>query len=115
MIQIIHSNASYSSELKARSRAVGHFFVGSQIFKNTRETNGAIHTVSNIMKNFMVSSTEAEVGYFFQNVQEAEPIRTNLHKMGHTQPATSMQTENSATNVISNNTVRQKQSKATDM
>ena len=89
--------------------------MGSQNFKNTRETNGVVHTVSNIMKNVRVSATEAEFGAHFHNGQEAELIRTNLHEMGHTQPATPMQTENSVSNGITNNTVRQKQSKSMDV
>ena len=57
-----------------------------------RYTNGVVHTVSNIIKNVMVSSKEAEVGALFKNGQESEPICTTLHKMGHPQPATTMQT-----------------------
>ena len=57
MIMIIHSDASYLSELKDRSRVEGHFFVGSQKFKNTRETNSSIRAVSNRMKNVMGSDT----------------------------------------------------------
>ena len=44
------------------------------------------------------SDSELEVGSFFHNVQEAEPISTTLYKMGHTQPATPMQPDNYNTN-----------------
>ena len=80
----------------------------SQNFKNTREKNGDVHTVSKIIKKVIGSAADVEVGALFHNVQEAEPIRTNLHKMGHTQSATPIQTKNSTTNGIVNNTVRQK-------
>ena len=43
--------------------------MGSQNFKKTRETNGAVHTVSNMMKNVMGSVTESEVRSPFQNGQ----------------------------------------------
>ena len=56
MILIINSTEYYLSELKARIRSGGHFFMVSQNFKNTRETNSAVHTVSNIMKNVMGSA-----------------------------------------------------------
>ena len=38
------------------------------------------------MKNVMGSSAEAETESLFNNGQEAEPICTNLQKMGNTQP-----------------------------
>ena len=50
MILIFHRNVSYLSELKALSRAGGHFFVGPQNFKNTRENNYTVYTVTNIIK-----------------------------------------------------------------
>ena len=83
----------------------------SKIFQNDRETNGDVHTVLKIMKNVMGSAAEAQVGALFNNGQEAEPIRITLHKMGNTQPAKPMQTENSAANSIKNNTVHKKNQK----
>ena len=59
----------------------------------------------------MGSAAEAEVGAPFHNGQEVETIRNTLHGMGHTQPATPMQTGNSTVNDIINNTMRQKLSK----
>ena len=41
--------------------------MGSYNLKNTKETNGTVHTVSNIMKNVMGSAAEAEVGAPFYN------------------------------------------------
>ena len=98
MILIIHSDASYLLELKAHIRSGVHFFVGSQNFKNTRETNDDVHTVSNIMKNVMGSASEVEAGALFNNLQEAEPIHTTLHEMVHIQPATPKKTGNSTEN-----------------
>ena len=66
-------------------------------------------------ENVMGSSAGAEFGAPFHNCHEAEPICTTLPKMGHIQPATPIQTDNSTTNGIVNNTVRQKQSKPMDM
>ena len=108
MILIIHRDASYLSEPKAHIREGCHFFVDYQNFQNYRETNGDVHTVLKIMKTVMGSAAEAQVGALFNNGQEAEPIRITLHKMGHTQPATPMQTDNSTANSIKNNTVHKK-------
>ena len=67
MILIIHIDSYYLSEIKARSRSGGHLFMCSQNFKNNREINGAVHTVLHIIKNFMGSASEAEVGSLFNN------------------------------------------------
>ena len=50
MILIIQRDVSYLSEMKDHGRAVGKFFMGPKTSKNTRETNGVVHTVSKIMK-----------------------------------------------------------------
>ena len=63
----------------------------------------------------MGSDSEAEVGALFHNFHEVGPNRTTFHEMGHTQLATPIQTENSTSKGIVNNTVRQKLSKAMDM
>ena len=44
MILRIHSNASYQSDPDSRSRAGGHFFLGSNNHNDTSKNNGAIHT-----------------------------------------------------------------------
>ena len=52
--------------------------MGLKKFKNTREKNGAVHTVSNIMKKVMVSDVEAKFGSLSHIRQEAEHICTTL-------------------------------------
>jgi hypothetical protein len=63
----IHSNASYLSEIWARSRAGGYFFLSDRLKKlppaptNTPPPlNGAIHVHSSIMRSVLSSGTEAE-------------------------------------------------------
>ena len=53
--------------------------MGYQKFINTRETNGALHTVSNVIKNMMGSAAESEARDLFHNGKELEPIYTTLH------------------------------------
>jgi hypothetical protein len=61
----IHSDASYLSESKARSRAGGIFFLSSKPSTvtpaPTSSLNGPIHIVSSILWNIMASATEAKV------------------------------------------------------
>ena len=80
----------------------------SQNINNKREKKSAVHTVSEIMKNVIVSATEVEVGDLFHNSQEVEPIRTTLHDMVHPQPETPTKADNSTASGIEKNTVNPK-------
>ena len=120
----VHSDASYLSETKARSRAGGYHFLSSKPADPSAKPdpnaippplNGPIHVLSSIMKVVLSSATEAELGALFFNGKEAATIRTMLEDMGHPQLATPMQTDNSCASGISNNTVKQRRSKAIDM
>jgi hypothetical protein len=72
MVLAIHSDASYLSEPRARSRAGGHFFLSE---KDTNpQDNGAVHTVAKIIKAVMSSAAEAELGGLFINAKTAVPI-----------------------------------------
>ena len=77
--------------------------------------NVTIHSISRIMANVMGSSPEDEIGAAYINVQEAVPIRTLLLELGHPQPATLIQVDNSTVVGFVNDTIKQKQSKAIDM
>ena len=124
MILHVHSDASYLSEKKARSRAGGIFFLSSPLADPNRApsptatpppSNGAIHVHSSIMTSVLSSATEAELGALFQNGKEAAMLRTTLTDMGHPQPATPIQTDNACAAGICNDTVKQRRSKAMDM
>jgi hypothetical protein len=67
------------------------------------------------MRNVMASAAEAEVGASYLAAQEACPIRTTLEELGHRQPPTPLQTDNSIAKGIIEGTVKQKRSKAIDM
>ena len=77
--------------------------------------NGLIHSISRIMSNMMGSAAEAEIGSAYINDQEAVPIRTLLLKLGHPQPATPIQVDNSTANGFANDTIKQKRSKVINM
>ena len=112
MILHVHSDASYLSEPQARSRAGGFDFLGDDVDMQNPDTkptlNGPVHIVSSILKNVMASAsaTEAEVGALFHNAQDACTLRTTLEFLGHKQPPTPIQTNNSCTERIINDTVK---------
>ena len=58
------------------------------------------------MSNVMGSAAEAEIGDAYINVQEAVPIRTLLLELGHPQPSTPIQVDNSTSNSFANNTIK---------
>ena len=121
MILHIHSDGSYLSEPKARSRAGGHFFLSDlSLSPNEQPTNpptpnGPIYSLSRIIRNVMGSAAEAEIASSYMNGQEAIPIRTTLEEMGHPQPPTPVQVDNSTAEGFANDTIKQKRSKAIDM
>jgi hypothetical protein len=121
MVLYIHSDASYLSESKARSRVGGHFYLSSKPTDPTRPpnapvpNNGAVHTTATILKNVMSSVAEAELGGLFLNAKDGTVLATTLKEMGWPQPPTPIQTDNSCASGIANGTLRQRKSKAMDM
>lgn len=67
------------------------------------------------MKEIVSSAAEAELAALFYNGKEACALRTTLEELGHPQPPTPIQTDNSTAAGIANDTVKQKRSKAIDM
>ena len=63
----------------------------------------------------MSSAAEAELGALYINARKAVEMRTILHEMGHPQPPTPMQTDNSTAEGIINKKVQPKRTKAMDM
>ena len=63
----------------------------------------------------MASAAEAEYGALFLNGKAGVPIRTTLIEMGHPQPPTPIQVDNSTAVGIANRSIKQKMSKAMDM
>jgi hypothetical protein len=121
-----HSDGSYLSETAARSRVGGIFFLsdrappdGPAVVPDPNAPppplNGAVLVVSSILKAVMSSAAEVETGALFYNCKEATVLRTTLEDMGHPQPATPVQTDNSCAAGIANDTVKQRRSKAMDM
>ena len=112
----IHSNASYISASKARSRVVGHFILSDKFDPTSRtKHNGGVLVVATILEHVMASAAEAELGCLFVKTKEGEVLRTSLEEMLHPQGPTPKQTDNSTASGIINETVKQRRSKAIDM
>jgi hypothetical protein len=92
MIVCIHSDMGYCNEKNACSRAGGIFLLSNN--DQFPPNNGAILTNVTIMKAVMSSAAEAELGALFFDAKEVVYLRQILTKMGHQQPQTSVQTDN---------------------
>ena len=92
MMLNIHSDSSYLSECKARSRAGEHFFMSDNA--KYPENNGAVLNIAKIMKHVVTFAASAEIGARFINTLQAIPARRLLEEIGHKQPPTPTQTDN---------------------
>ena len=80
MVLAVHSNVGYLNESKLRSQAGGHFFLSSNV---------------QYPQNNVLLVMEAELGALFLNVKEDLHISRMHVEMGHPQPQTPIQTDNS--------------------
>ncbi len=116
MILNIHSDASYLTATKGRSRAGGYFFLGSLPKEgNPIKLNGNIAITCAILKLVAASAAEAELGALFLNTQEAKVIRIILHELGHPQPPTLIHIDNTTAVGIVNSTIKRQRSRSMEM
>ena len=116
MVLNVHSDASYLTAPKARSRAGGHFFLGSLPVDGCPiRLNGAILTQCTILKCVAASAAEAELGALFLNAIDAKIIRLTLEELGHPQPPTPIHVDNTTAVGIVNNTIKRQRSRAMNM
>ena len=106
MILAVHSDAGYLNEPKAKGRAGGHFFLSNNT--DIPPNNGAILNIAHIIKHVMSSATEAELAALYISAREAVYIRIILNEMGHKQPPTPVQTDNSMAEGVINSKVQPK-------
>eukprot|EP00957_Ditylum_brightwellii_P180704 13766044-Ditylum_brightwellii.AAC.1 len=113
MILIIHLDASYLSESKARRRAAGRFYLTN---KNDEEfNNGAVLMLTTIIHYVVALASEAELAALFYNAREAVPLRVTLEEMGHPQPPTPLITDNITAHGLTTGAMIPKRSKAVNM
>ena len=118
MVLHVESDASYLSEAKAKSRYAGYHYLSIDP-KGTNvmypPLNAPVLVSANIIKETVASAAEAELAGLFHNGQDALPLIHALNEMGHTQPPTPIQNDNSTAAGLANDTVKQKRSKAMEM
>jgi hypothetical protein len=117
MILFVHSDASYLSEAKARSRVGGYFYLGNNQEPIENPTpNGPIHVESRILKHIMAAASEAEIAALFHTGQEAVHFRQVLLELDRPQHGpTQITTDNSTADGFANKRTKIKRSKAMDM
>jgi hypothetical protein len=71
--------------------------------------------VSKVLKHVMSSAAKKEIGAVFINAKEDTFLRTTLEELGHTDPPTPMETDNTTATGYSNGAIKQKRTKAIDM
>ena len=104
MILALHSDGSHLSEPGSKSRAAGHFYLTNK--DNWDIDNGAILTLSKIIKHVMGSASKTEVASLFYNCKAAILMRLALEEMGHPQPPTPIHVDNSTAVGIANDSVK---------
>jgi len=109
MVLAIHSDAGYLNEEGAQSRAGGHHFLSENV--DNPLNNGAIYNEASIIKSVMSSAAEAEIGALYINARKGVEERNILEEMGHKQPPTPVQTDNSTADSIVNLRVQPKRTK----
>ena len=72
MILALHSDGSYQSERDAKSRAGGHFYLTNEGDKDL--DNGAVLTLTKIIKHVVGSAGETKVASFYYNCKNALPL-----------------------------------------
>jgi hypothetical protein len=89
--------------------------MGSSINTGKKLTNGEILIISKVLKHVMSSAAEAGIGAVFINAKEGAVLRTTLEELGHPHPPPLMETDNNTATGYSNDTIKQKHTKAMDM
>ncbi len=113
MILAVHSNASYLSKANARSQADGYFFCSTNV--DNPPNNGAVLKISKILKAVMSSAAKAGLRALYINACEAVPMRQLLTEMGHKQPKTPIQTDNTTAFGVVNKNIQPQRTKAMNM
>jgi hypothetical protein len=107
MILAVHSDAGYLNEHKSQ------FYLSSDV--PYPPNNGAILNIAKVINAIVSSAAEAELGALFINAKEAVYLRCILVKMGHPQPKTPIETDNSTAEGFINSKIQPKRTKSMDM
>ena len=104
----VHSDESYCSEPKSRSRSAGFSTCGPIDFTgpdNKYNVNGPIRSTSVIIPSVVTSATEASYASLYLNAQDAEVDRQTLRDLGHPQKPTHIIYDNVPAGRIANRSI----------
>ena len=116
MVLNIHSDASYLSETRARSRVAGQFSLGNKSDPTKPIVlNGALYIMCGILKFVVASAAESELGALFLSCKEGKIMQLTLQEMSHPQPATPIHCDNMTAAGIANDTIKKQRSRSMEM
>ena len=119
MVLHCESDAAYLVAPGAKSRIAGHYFLADTPPKPpaipSPRRNGAVHVLCKLLRHVVASAAEAETCALFFNAQMVIHMRRLLEALGHKQPPTPIQTDNSTAHDFVNRRMRTKKSKSWDM
>jgi hypothetical protein len=72
MVLLVHRDVLYLSEQGGKSRAAGHLYLSNHDDEDFN--NGAILTLSTIIKHIMLSASEAELAALYYGCKLAAPL-----------------------------------------
>jgi len=121
MILWVSSDSSYLSVSGERSRVGGYHFLGNNpdftkpLAFQRMFINAPIHIESSILRNIMGAASEAEIAGAYVNARKAIEEQIMLIEMGHIQPKTPLELDNTTAFGILTKQLIPKQLKAIDM
>ena len=83
--------------------------------KENAKNYGAVLNIAQIICNVVTSAASAEIGALFINTRQAIPARRLLEEMGHKQPTTPTQTDNTTALGFFTRNLNPKATKSEDM
>ena len=113
MILKIHSDGSYLSVAKSRSRAGGFYYLGDNVpIRQLERPQGSIYQECSVIKPIMGLAAEYETTTLYINCQNAIILCTTAEELGHPQLPTPIQVDHSTTYNFIMDTIQQKRSKS---
>ena len=115
------SDSSHQSASKSRNRVGGYQFLGNKLNPNKDASeqrtfiNTPMHAEASILCTAMGAASESEIAGGYVNARDAVETRIALMEMGHPQPATPLELDNTAVYGIIAKQLLPRRSKAIDM
>jgi hypothetical protein len=113
---IVHSDASYLSETKARSRAGGvSYLTSADDDLMGPAVSSPVDSMSSIIPTVVAAASEAEYAALFMNGQCAIAMGNTLADLGYPQGPIMIVTDNTTAESLANESAKIKRSKSIDM